>query len=254
MTERELDRLKHALTLLSEAEKHLRVSSERSTWFTATLLQLGSVSSPDRTQSTSSRHQSSKATEEDHISMPREAIAPKQRTDAQFAPEKSGSPTSFQVAAHCNSTGEEKQVARISKPNQSQFIDGEELTVSHDDCTSGTITLTCMDSKILINIWLQCIEKCHSKTLRQLLHSYGKLVSISKMKGKVTIQKNGHIENHTSAFPFLSSPALWTNSLKVRTIIVFVYVCVCVCVHIGFMHVQLHLSFSEASSRCNHSV
>ncbi|KAH6772623.1 AAA-type ATPase family protein [Perilla frutescens var. frutescens] len=183
LTERELDRLKHALTLLSEAEKHLRVSTERSTWFTATLLQLGSMSSPDRTQSTSSRRQSSKATEEDHISMPREATVHKQNSDAQFAPERSGSPSSFMVATHCNSTSKEKQVRLTAKPNQSQFVGAENLTASHGDCTPGKTTLTCMDSKMLINIWLQCIEKCHSKTLRQLLHSYGKLVSLSEMKG-----------------------------------------------------------------------
>lgn len=193
MTERELDRMKHALTLLSEAEKHLRVSTERSTWFTATLLQLGSVSSPDRTQSTSSRRQSSKATEEDHMSMPREAIVFKQNSDAQFASEKSGSPTSFMLA----------QGRLNTKPNQSQFIDGENLAVSHGDCTAGKTTLTCMDSKMLTNIWLQCIEKCHSKTLRQLLLSYGKLVSLSEMKGNIAIQNNCDI-----SVPFLFFSAL----------------------------------------------
>ena len=40
---------------LSEFEKQLRLSSERSTWFTATLLQLGSVPSADLTPSGSSR-------------------------------------------------------------------------------------------------------------------------------------------------------------------------------------------------------
>ncbi|KAL7603852.1 hypothetical protein Lser_V15G16396 [Lactuca serriola] len=40
---------------LSESEKQLRLSSERSTWFTATLLQLGSVPSADLTPSGSSR-------------------------------------------------------------------------------------------------------------------------------------------------------------------------------------------------------
>ncbi|KAI3445530.1 hypothetical protein Pfo_002195 [Paulownia fortunei] len=219
LTERELDRLKHALTLLSEAEKHLRVSSERSTWFTATLLQLGSAPSPDRTQSTSSRRQSSKATEEDHISMPREATAQKQRTDAQFAPEKSSSPASFLVAAHRNSTSKEKPVSLTdavsfySKPNQCQLIDGEALTVMHDDCRSGTTTFTCMDSTVLIDIWLQCIEKCHSKTLRQLLHSYGKLVSISEMKGGFIAHVAFEDTNvKTRAEGFLSSI---TNSFEI---------------------------------------
>lgn len=189
VTERELDRLKHALTLLSEAEKHLRVSTERSTWFTATLLQLGSLSSPDRTQSTSSRRQSSKATDEDHMSMLREPTAPKQNSDAQFTPEKSMS--------------NEKQVRLVAKPNHSQFIDGENLTNTNGGSTTGKTTLTCMDSKMLINIWLQCIEKCHSKTLRQLLHSYGKLVCLSEMKGKISIQNNWDTSISFSPFCFI---------------------------------------------------
>lgn len=147
MSERELDRLKHALVLLSEAEKHLRVSSERSTWFTATLLQLGSLSSPDLSRSISRGRQSSKETEEDLMSV------------REIYNEKLDSPPS-------NSTSKEKQ---------------EELNLSCD----GTTTLACTDSKMLNDIWLQCIEKCHSKILRQLLRSYGKLVSISEMKGKL---------------------------------------------------------------------
>ncbi|KAK6139511.1 hypothetical protein DH2020_026742 [Rehmannia glutinosa] len=216
MTERELDRLKHALTLLSEAEKHLRVSSERSTWFTATLLQLGSLSFPDqKTLSTSSRRQSSNTTEEDHISMHKEATPQKQRNDAQFVPEK---------AAFSNSTSKEKPVSLTdadfldSKNYQSRFIDGENLTVPNDDCKSGGTTLTCTESKMLIDIWLKCIEKCHSKTLRQLLHSYGKLVSISEMKDQLC--KGGFVahvafENHnikTRAEGFLSSI---TNSFEI---------------------------------------
>lgn len=88
---REVDRLKRALALLSEAEKHLRLSSERSTWFTATLLQLGSMPSPDQNHSGSSRRQISKETEEDGISI----LNQKQRTDDQFLANKSASPSSI---------------------------------------------------------------------------------------------------------------------------------------------------------------
>ncbi|KAI3448389.1 hypothetical protein Pfo_005054 [Paulownia fortunei] len=212
LSERELDRLKHALTLLSEAEKHLRVSSERSTWFTATLLQLGSVPSPDRTHSGSSRRQSSKATEEDHVTMLREAAAQKQRIDAQLAPEKSGS-------AHHNSTSKDNPVSLTdaasfdSNPNQIQFISSEALAVSQDDCKGGRTALRCMNSKMLANIWLQCIEKCHSKTLRQLLHSHGRLVSISEVKGGFVAHIGfGDRNIKTRAEGFLSSI---TNSFEI---------------------------------------
>ncbi|KAL8545216.1 hypothetical protein ACS0TY_005417 [Phlomoides rotata] len=190
LTERELDRLKHALVLLSEAEKHLRVSSERSTWFTATLLQLCSLSSPDRSRSLSSRRQSSKATEEDHMSV------------REIFNEKLGSPTS-------NSMSKENQAALIPKSDQGQFIDGKELNFSCD----GTATLSCKDSKMLNDIWLQCIEKCHSKMLRQLLLSYGKLVSISEMKGGIVAHIAFYDSNiKTRAEGFLSSI---TNSFEV---------------------------------------
>ena len=46
MTVSEVNRLQEALGILSDAEKQLRVSSERSTWFTAALLQLGCGRSP----------------------------------------------------------------------------------------------------------------------------------------------------------------------------------------------------------------
>ncbi|KAL8554980.1 hypothetical protein ACS0TY_002966 [Phlomoides rotata] len=186
LSERELERLKHALTLLSEAEKHLRASSERSTWFTATLLQLGSVASPDQTHSGSSRRQSSKATEEDRLIMLRESTAQKQRNDTQLAPESS---TSFLRSAHCNSSSKDNSISLSDapsfhfNPNLIQFIGAEALTVTRDDCKGGRSSLRCMNSKMLADIWLQCIEKCHSQTLRQLLHSHGRLVSISEVKG-----------------------------------------------------------------------
>ncbi|XP_051144989.1 protein STICHEL-like [Andrographis paniculata] len=96
VSERELDQLKHALVSLSEAEKHLRGSSDCSTWFTATLLQLGS------------------------------SAASPEITDAAF-------------------------------------------------------------DRNLNEIWLQCLEKCHSKTLQQLLRVHGKLVSISEAKGRLLV-------------------------------------------------------------------
>lgn len=177
MTERELYRLKHALTVLSEAEKHLRVSSEQSTWFIATLLQLGSISSPDRTQSTSSRLQTPKASEEEHLSMPGEAAT---QSDEQFAPETSGSSSKVRLSPNTE---------------KNQFNDDKSSTVSNDDCTNRRKTLMCVDAETLISIWLLCIEKCHSKTLKLLLHSYGKLVSISEMEGKYS--------NRFPAFPLL---------------------------------------------------
>jgi hypothetical protein len=59
VTDAELERLQQALKILSDAEKQLRLSSERSTWFTAALLQLGSGRDSE-THSRSSSKQSAR--------------------------------------------------------------------------------------------------------------------------------------------------------------------------------------------------
>ncbi|KAL3538435.1 hypothetical protein ACH5RR_001801 [Cinchona calisaya] len=189
LTEAELERLKRALKLLSEAEKQLRVSSERSTWFTATLLQLGSISSPDRTHSGSSRRQSSKVTEEDPSSTFKDNIAGNQQSDPQYALRKSSSPTSFRKAAYRKSNSKEVSSSLMdvegfsSHITQNQPNRADALAGTSDDFVAENNISRSTASNMLDDIWLKCVEKCHSKTLRQLLHTYGKLVSISDVEG-----------------------------------------------------------------------
>lgn len=179
----ELEKLKHALKLLSEAEKHLRVSSERSTWFTATLLQLGSVPSPSPTQSGSSRRQSSKTTEDDPSSASREALMHKLGLDAHDAPRKSTSPRSLLKAAHRNSYSPDDPFINLSsKPTHARHTSSDALS-AHDDILPEITKSRNENSNMLDDIWIRCIERCHSKTLRQLLHTYGRLVSISEVEG-----------------------------------------------------------------------
>ena len=193
MNESELERLKHALKLLSEAEKQLRTSSERSTWFTATLLQLGSMPSPDLTQSGSSRRQSCKTTEDDPSSASRDATASKHKSDLQYMPRKSTSPVSQQKAVNGNS-GHQKDISSNidglslkSKPSNRPVIDDGSTIVSSDDLMVGNAMFRCIDSGKLHDIWARCIGRCHSKTLRQLLHNHGKLVSICEVEGELII-------------------------------------------------------------------
>lgn len=63
VNEPELDRLKLALKVLSDAEKQLRHSSERSTWFTAALLQLGVDHGLENMQSGNNSKKSNKASD-----------------------------------------------------------------------------------------------------------------------------------------------------------------------------------------------
>lgn len=183
VTEAEVERLKHALKLLSESEKQLRISSERSTWFTATLLQLGSLPSPDLTLSGSSRRQSSKTTDYDPSSASREATSYKHRLDAQYVAQTS---PAVQKSINCN-PNRQGELSRndgfgfSSKLSHGQLMDDGVSVASHDDVVVGN--MRCTNLEKLDNIWAQCIERCHSKTLRQLLDAHGKLVSIAQVEG-----------------------------------------------------------------------
>ncbi|KAL7608843.1 hypothetical protein Lser_V15G12110 [Lactuca serriola] len=184
LTEAEIERLKHALKLLSEFEKQLRLSSERSTWFTATLLQLGLVPSANPTPSGSSRRQSSRTTEDDPSATYQDIYFQKQRQDSQYTPQKS-TPMYPPKPIRQNSASPKDTLQSMR-----QLMNGGAITASsvpHHDDDDDVIILNNVskrsNSNILNDIWARCIEKCHSKTLRQLLHTYGNLVSISKDKG-----------------------------------------------------------------------
>lgn len=179
LNESELERLKNALKLLSEAEKQLRTSSERSTWFTATLLQLGSTPSPDLTQSSSSRRQSCKTTEDDPSSVSRDITSGMHKSDPQYMPRKSAYTASQQRDISSKIDG----FSLKSKPSNSPVIDDGSMVVSSDDLMVGNTVFRCIDSGKLSDIWVHCIGRCHSKTLRQLLHNHGKLVSVCEVEG-----------------------------------------------------------------------
>lgn len=170
-----MERLKHALKILSEAEKQLRVSTDRSTWFIATLLQLGLMSSPGTTHTGSSRRQSSRATEENQSSISREVIAYKQRSGLLCS--NSPSPTSMRKGGN----------AVKSSSSSSEVLENGASVSSHDDATASTMTLACRNSEKLYDIWTKCIDRCHSKTLKQLLYSHGKLLSISEVEGNLLL-------------------------------------------------------------------
>lgn len=185
VTDAELERFKHALKLLSEAEKQLRISSERSTWFTATLLQLGSVSSPDPNHSGGSRRQSYKTTDDDPSTTSIEATVYKHKSEVHYLPHKLSSPR--KKAIHGNTESGRDLSSRsdgFGINSKHSHVDGSISAASCDDDNEvGNVGIRCVNSNKLDSIWAQCIDKCHSKTLRQLLHTHGRLVSISDVEG-----------------------------------------------------------------------
>ncbi|GLT44522.1 hypothetical protein SLA2020_184110 [Shorea laevis] len=220
LTETELQRLKHALKLLSEAEKQLRVSSERSTWFTATLLQLGSLPSPDLMQSgCSSRRQSTKTTEDAASYTSKEGTAPREKSGICYMPRKSTSPASFPKLANGNYNHQADLLSLIDgyksnfKPPHDRNRGDDALATSCETNVIGNMILEFKNSAKLDNIWEKCIERCHSKTLRQLLHAYGKLLAMSENEGVLVAYvafRDGDIKSRAERF--LSSI---TNSIEI---------------------------------------
>lgn len=189
VSETELEKLKHALKLLSESEKQLRVSSERSTWFTATLLQLGSVTSPEFTLSGSSKKQSSKTTEEDPSTASRDASGRQHNSDSLYMIRRSASPPLFSAEGNLNSGYPKESYLHTvvgssnSKATHKHSANSMDSTASYGDFIGGSMIVGKANMDGLDDLWLQCIERCHSKTLRQLLHCHGRLLSIAEVEG-----------------------------------------------------------------------
>jgi DNA polymerase III gamma/tau subunit len=188
VTDAELERLQQALRILSDAEKQIRLSSERSTWFTAALLQLGSGHNSEITQSRSSSKQSAKATSETMMEAMRESSA--SRSTAHHL---STFPDSKKIVDLKTTSGHSSPHASLSSRmrHNENMIYAEHMSVDRALLDSAQTSISSeqkgMHSGIsdnLTRIWMKCIENCHSKTLRQLLYDHGKLTSVKECEGK----------------------------------------------------------------------
>jgi len=191
ITDAELERLQQALRILSDAEKQIRLSSERSTWFTAALLQLGSGHNSEITQSRSSSKQSAKATSETMMEAVRESSA--SRTTSHHL---STFPDSKKIvdlkttSGHSSPQGLASLSSRM-RPNENMIyaecrsVDRALLESAQTGISSEQKAMNCGISDNLTRIWRKCIENCHSKTLRQLLYDHGKLASVKECEGTI---------------------------------------------------------------------
>ncbi|CAL9759470.1 unnamed protein product [Musa acuminata subsp. burmannicoides] len=147
VTEAELERLQLALKILSDAEKQLRHSSERSTWFTAALLQLGSAHNLELHRISSSS-----------TSSKRNAI---KNSNTVSGMEKN--------SPFCENS---------RRSHERILIDSGQT----NDATCKEIFRSA-NPENLDEIWTMCIHRCHSQTLRQLLSTSGRLLSITENEG-----------------------------------------------------------------------
>ncbi|KAL6641735.1 hypothetical protein ACP70R_019916 [Stipagrostis hirtigluma subsp. patula] len=190
LTDAELERLQQALKILSDAEKQIRLSSERPTWFTAALLQLGSSHISDMNQPRSSNREHPKAANDAMSEAPRESSS--SRTISH----------SLSAFGFSNKTLDPKTISVHSSPqilashsSRSRLNDNlayvESRSVDRVQLDSNKLNGNYSEQRALVNgnsddlaqIWRRCIENCHSKTLQQLLIDHGKLVSIRQFEG-----------------------------------------------------------------------
>lgn len=165
-----MEKLQEALKILSDAEKQLRLSSERPTWFTAALLQLGSSNSPQPTSHSSSQR-----------SVGRSVKGAFEKTkDASSSENKSHPLLRFRESSPASVPG-------ITYGHSNVSASRGPLDTDHKDDVTGVAIPRCVSPDKLDVIWRRCIEKCDSRRLRHLLYAHGKLVSITEIKGRCII-------------------------------------------------------------------
>ncbi|XP_057834268.2 protein STICHEL isoform X2 [Cryptomeria japonica] len=204
LTEEELERLRRALKILSEAEKQLRVSNDQTTWLTAALLQFGSGRSllvP--TSAGTSATQSPAAVKERNNygllysgSSSRQLLGNKkliepsvERSDSMAMPKSvvgngNGSLNQGHIVLF-NDSNKGIPVSKIKSqihslchsPGSGHY--GRSFSDDiNDNNDSAQPEFSCMSPSKLDELWRRTIEECRSNTLRQLC-TQGKLVSVS---------------------------------------------------------------------------
>ncbi|XP_008808954.2 protein STICHEL-like [Phoenix dactylifera] len=222
LTEAELERLQQALKILSDAEKQLRLSSERSTWFTAALLQLGSRHNLETNESSSSSKHSAKKFNPSASEMVKDTPFSKnkshpscmlQGSDLALIPRAtSGRPSPRGSSLSYRMTMNENLICDVL-PADSRFLDRSLLDSTQTNDTPGKTVVRCVSADKLAEIWKRCIQRCHSKTLKELLGAHGMLVSITECEGILIALIAFEDKNIKSrATRFLSSI---TNSMEI---------------------------------------
>ncbi|XP_010930355.1 protein STICHEL [Elaeis guineensis] len=192
LTEAELERLQQALKILSDAEKQLRLSSERSTWFTAALLQLGSGHNLETNESSNSSKHSAKKLNDSASEMVKNPLFIKNKSHpsrmlqgsnlALIPRATSGHPSPHGSSSSHRMTMNENLICDVL-PADSRFLDRSLLDSTQTNDTPGKSFVRCVSADKLADIWKRCIQRCHSKTLKELLGAHGQLVSITECEG-----------------------------------------------------------------------
>jgi DNA polymerase III gamma/tau subunit len=187
----ELERLQQALKILSDAEKQIRLSSERSTWFTAALLQLSCGHSSEMNQARSSTTECHKSMNDAVTEAGRESSSSRAASHSISAfgvSKKLLDPKATSLHSSPQALASHSSRSRLN----GNFAYGGECMSADRFLQDSTQRSNYSEQKVLVNgnleslahIWMRCIENCHSKTLQQLLFDHGKLVCVRQCEGK----------------------------------------------------------------------
>lgn len=233
LTEDDLERLRRALRILSEAEKQLRASNDQTTWLTAALLQFAPSRSPLFLNSAGT-------------SVIQSPITLKNRNGRELLCFESPNRQKWDKAKHFDAQPEQLDWRTVKNPRESNR-NGSLKTLCFMDChgenkgmplsnlhacphisdysptlsgsvggfptservggsppnmdesgDSGQTDVRSIDTNKLDDIWKSTIEECPSSTLRKLLHTEGKLLSVSAAKGMAIAQLEFSHADHMS--------------------------------------------------------
>ncbi|KAL0917685.1 hypothetical protein M5K25_012765 [Dendrobium thyrsiflorum] len=182
LTKDELKRLQQALKILSDAEKQLKQSSEHSSLLTTALLQLASGYNMESTQpNTIGMHTNEKIKENLKI-----CSSDCHRSHSLLATRESSSALDPRKISEKSASDDFQKSLTMPKGHDPISNDVPAKVQSTKRRSSNKAHLDCNANGGLCNlseIWRSCIGKCYSKTLRQLLSSHGKLISITENEG-----------------------------------------------------------------------
>ncbi|MCO5573761.1 hypothetical protein L7F22_027535 [Adiantum nelumboides] len=185
LSEEELERLRSALQVLSDSEKQLRAAStDRTTWLTAALLQLGPARACAIALSTSSTSATSSPAMKACLNGSREVLKvvngrnthnsvekgciqkPVQSLTAMGNKNRSLKSGFFEVQVHPERTMKVSIVASTDAKTQADAMLSSKRT-------------TLVGPGNLEDVWWNVLERCKSPAIRQLLHNHGKLLAVS---------------------------------------------------------------------------
>ncbi|EFJ14200.1 hypothetical protein SELMODRAFT_423688 [Selaginella moellendorffii] len=181
LSKEDLERLRQALKILSEAEKQVRASSDQTTWLTAAILQFA----PDRAYIFPASSSGSSATQ----SLVGNDTSEKETIESDSGALKQGWEPEHEhfenpvddtaVFAKPEVPWANKSLSTVPEARIHPYVQTASTNDGHDTCA--------FDQKRLDDVWQKALKNSRSKSLKHLLR-HGKLISLSMQEVQATVE------------------------------------------------------------------